>query len=185
MPNAPSESSPADTAVLELSTSVARDVPLAATRVLGTRAQRHSRRRAFAVRLTWLPVRLAIALVLVLLMLALWRLLLPNLGTGPAAQLGSSAQITHAPATSARPVGPPAIAGQTGPADATDATSTPGSVTGPRPDRPAAAPEATRAATNGGSSATGEQHRRARRQGGKPPWAGSGRQKVRDNHGLP
>jgi hypothetical protein len=190
MPNAPAESSLADTAVLDLVSPVERDVAPAATPVLGTRAQRHSRRRALISRLAWPPVWLAIALVAVLLTLPLWSSLLSSRGTGPAGQLGASGRTTPAPTSPARPVGPPATTGRAGPADASQATPTsPGGVTGPAPDRPARAASgpgaAARAATGGGSSATGEQRRQARRQGGKPPWAGAGRQTARDDHGPP
>ena len=183
MPNAPAESSPTDTAALELCTPVERAVAPAATLVLGTRAQRHSRRRALITKPALGPVWLAIALVAVLLTLALWSSLLPGVGTGPAGQLGSSGRTTPAPATPGRPAGPPTTTGRARPADATHATPTPpGIVTSPPPDRPAPAANAPGAAapeaTSGGPSATSEQRRQERRQGGKPPWAGSGRQKA-------
>jgi hypothetical protein len=191
MPNAPAEPSPADTALLDLFTPVERAVAPAPTAVLGTRAQRHSRRRALITKLALLPIWPVIALlVTVLLTLALWSSLLPGNGRGPAGQVGPSGQATHAPATPARPAGPPATTSQAGPADAAHATPTPpSSVTSPPPDRPArtaSAPgAAARAATGAGPSATGDQRLQARRQGGKPPWAGSGRQKARDDHGRP
>jgi len=187
MPNAPAESSSDDTALLDLFTAVEGDVAPAAKRVLGTRAQRHSRRFALITMLDWRPVWFAMALVAVLLAMALWSSLLS--GTDPARQRGSSSPTTHVPAIIARPVGPPATAGGAGPADAAHAPPMrPGSVTGPTPEWPARTASgsgAARVATTGGPSATGDERRQERRQGGKPPWAGSGRQKARDERGHP